>query len=115
MSGIGGYIKMNERLDTILQELRQSIQKLYDGRFEQMVLFGSQARGDALEGSDVDVLIILKGLVNASEEIRRTGDIVSQISLNHDVVISCLFMSSDRFKFEMSPLLRNVRREGVVV
>lgn len=115
MPVIGEKIKMNERLDLILKELRQSLQGLYEDRLERIILFGSQARGDALEGSDIDLLIVLRGPVNSSEEIRRTGDIVSRISLNHDVVVSCLFMSSDRFQFEKSPLLSNVRREGVAV
>jgi len=37
-----------------------------------MVLFGSQARGDAESGSDIDVLGMLKGAVSPCEEIART-------------------------------------------
>ena len=64
---------MNERLKTILSELRQYLSELYGARLVDVALFGSQARGDAVEGSDIDVLIALKGEVYAGKEIDRTG------------------------------------------
>jgi predicted nucleotidyltransferase len=78
-------------------------------------LFGSQARGDADEGSDVDVLVVLHGEVRPGEEIRRTGDIVANTSLAHDLVISCAFVSNRCFLVEQSPFLLNVRREGITL
>ena len=106
---------MNERLMTILSELRQALEALYGERLEQVILFGSQARSDTQFGSDIDVLVVLSGNVHPGEEIRRTGGIISQISLKNDVVISSIFMASERYTHEQSPLLRNVRREGVTV
>jgi uncharacterized protein len=106
---------MNERLSTILNELRQALESIYRERLKQVILYGSQARGDAQLGSDIDVLIVLNGEVSPGEEIRRTGGVVSQLSLKYDVVISCLFMPTERYSHEQSPLLRNVRREGVAV
>jgi predicted nucleotidyltransferase len=106
---------MNERLTTILNEFRQALETIYGERLEQVILFGSQARDDAQFGSDIDVLIVLSGEVHPGEEIHRTGGIVSQISLKNDVVISCIFMASERYSQEQNPLLRNVRREGVTI
>jgi predicted nucleotidyltransferase len=80
-----------------------------------MVLFGSQARGDAEPGSDIDVLVVLKGPVNPGAEIARTGDITAALSLQHEVVISRVFISAQQFAEEQSPLLLNVRREGILV
>jgi predicted nucleotidyltransferase len=80
-----------------------------------MALCGSQARGDAEPGSDIDVLDVLQGPVDAYEEIKRSSDIVAGLSLRCGVVISRVFVSSERFLHEQSPLLINVRREGVPV
>jgi len=80
-----------------------------------MVLFGSQARGDAEPGSDIDVLVVLSGEVRTGEEIERTADDVVGLALEHNVVIACVFMDEDRFTRRNGPLLRNVRREGVPV
>lgn len=48
-----------KKLRTILAELRRQFEALYGERLAQMKLFGSQARGDAVEGSDIDVLVVL--------------------------------------------------------
>jgi predicted nucleotidyltransferase len=55
---------MNEKLQTILTELRRRFEALYGERLVRMVLFGSQAREDAELGSDIDVLVVLKGPVS---------------------------------------------------
>ena len=81
----------------------------------RLVLFGSQARGDAEPGSNIDVLVMLEGPVRSGEEIARTGEIASSISLENNVVISCTFISADLVEREESPLMINVRREGVPV
>ncbi|MBE9119156.1 nucleotidyltransferase domain-containing protein [Lusitaniella coriacea LEGE 07157] len=55
---------MNQKLKSILNQLRSHFEQIYGDRLVKMVLFGSQARGDARPDSDIDVLIVLKGEVN---------------------------------------------------
>jgi len=104
---------MNPQIQTILTELCRRFEELYGERLVGMVLFGSQARGDAEPGSDIDVLVVLKGPVSPYEEIVRTGEAVADLSLQFNEVISCVFMDEERFTHRNGPLLRNVRREGV--
>jgi predicted nucleotidyltransferase len=91
------------------------LQSLYGERLARVVLFGSQARGEATDNSDIDVMVVLKGDVSPSLEIARTIDDVADISLANDVVLSCVFMPESRYDLEQSPLLLNVRREGLAV
>jgi predicted nucleotidyltransferase len=106
---------VSERLQNLLAELRRRFEALYGPRLVRLMLFGSQARGDAEPGSDIDVLVVLEGPVRPGEEIRRTLDSVADLSLENNVVFSCIFVSRERFETELSPLLINVRREGVAV
>jgi len=97
----------------IVSELRKGLERLYGSKLVHLILFGSHARGDAEPGSDIDVLVVLRGEVNSGEEINRTGGIISELSLENDVVISCIFMDEYRFLHRNGPLLRNVRKEGI--
>ena len=106
---------MRTRVQTILTELRRRFEALYGERLVRMVLYGSQARGDAEPGSDIDVLVVLKGPVHPGDEIARTGGVVAELSLQFHEVISCIFMDEDRFMHRSGPLLRNIRREGITV
>ena len=106
---------MDKKLKSILTELRRYLAELYGERLVEVVLFGSQARGDAVEGSDIDVLIVLKGDVYPGLEIDRTGIFVAALSLDHDVLISTVFVSESDFAFSQMPLPLYVRREGVYV
>jgi uncharacterized protein len=98
-----------DRLTQILAELRTGYEALYGDRLARLVLFGSQARGDAEPDADIDVMVVLRGPVNASEEIRRTGPFFSAVSLRNDVLVK------SRFRDDNTPLLLNVRREGIPV
>ena len=106
---------MNPALQPILQRLKQDLTVLYGDRLSHLTLFGSQARGDSEPESDIDVLVVLRSLVNSGEEIKRTGKIVADLSLHHDVVISCLFMDETQYQTRNNALLRNIRQEGVLL
>jgi predicted nucleotidyltransferase len=103
----------NPKIKTIVAKLRKSFQVLYGKRLVKMILFGSHARGDAEPGSDIDVLVVLEGQVNPAKEIERTSEIRASLCLHYDVVVSCLYISAERYTTEQSPLLLNVRREGI--
>ncbi len=103
------------RLDQILQEFRRGVEQIYGSRLVEMVLFGSQARNDAQPDSDIDVMLVLEGLVDPSREIRRLSAFTSALCLKHDLVISCIYISERDFEQEQSPLMLNVRREEIMV
>jgi uncharacterized protein len=108
-------MSINDKLKNILNELRSHFEKLYDSRLVTMVLYGSQARGDAHPDSDIDLLVVLKAPVQAGGEIDRTLQIVADLSLQNDEVISCQFMNEEKFTNYQGPLLRNIRKEGIAL
>lgn len=108
---------MDARVQEILAELRHGLEALYGDRLRHLILFGSQARGDAGPGwgSDIDVLAVLADPVDLEAEEERTGDLVAKLSLQHDMLVSLVLMEEARFTHRNGPLLRNIRREGVPV
>lgn len=106
---------MNEKLTAILASFRHYLEALYGERLVKIMLFGSQARGDARLDSDIDVLIVLKQPVNSSAEIEHTSEFTSSLCLEHNVVISRTFVSKEQFQHENGGFFRNIRREGIAV
>jgi predicted nucleotidyltransferase len=104
-----------KNLEKIITEFRQALEKIYGDKLINLVLYGSQARGDATEDSDIDVMVILKSPVSPGDEIFRMGEVKNQINLKHDQLISVLPISEEDFLFKDTPLLENIRREGIAL
>jgi predicted nucleotidyltransferase len=102
-------------LKQILNEYRQRLSEILGDELDSILLFGSQARGEASAGSDVDVLCIMKKSFDYGDLISRTSLATAEISLTHDVVISRVFVTRDAYTSEDSPFLMNVRKEQVAV
>jgi predicted nucleotidyltransferase len=106
---------MQPEIKPILDELKRAFEAIYGDRLVKLVLFGSQARGDAEPGSDIDVLVVLRGPVNCCEEIKRTSEANADMCLEHAVVIQRVFVSDEQFDAGERSLFRNIRKEGVLV
>ena len=106
---------MGPALEKILKELRRRLEALYGNRLVRLSLYGSQARGDATTGSDIDILVVLEGPVAPCAEIARTLNDVAEVSLDHGVVIACVFVSQEAYEHEQSPLLLNVRQQEIAI
>jgi predicted nucleotidyltransferase len=105
----------HKQLSSMLAPLREYFEQEYQSRLDRLILFGSQARGEALATSDIDILIVLQDPVNSSTELRRTSHFIAQFCLEYNLLVSRLFLSRSRFETENSPLLGNIRQEGIVL
>lgn len=97
---------------TLLARLRRELEDLYGERLRGVYLFGSHARGEATSESDVDVLVVLDRITSYGEEIRRTGRLVSSLSLDSGYSISRVFVSQSTWRDRDSPFLSNVREDA---
>jgi len=103
------------QIEHILKEFRENTEKLYSKRLKNIILYGSCARGQATQDSDIDLAIVLEGDVMPGKEIDRMIDIVTEMNLNYGILISIYPVSERDYNSLNSPLLLNLRREGVPV
>ena len=102
-------------LDTILRELKLGLEAIYGPRLKGLYLFGSHARGDAEDGSDIDVAMVLDDYEYWGAEIDRTSHLVSTVCLDHTCLVALVPFTEDEWRTERSMFADSVRREGVSV
>jgi len=59
---------MEKELADLLHQFRDELEKALGSNLEQLVLYGSRARGDEMPDSDADVLVVLR---DASHRVRE--------------------------------------------
>ncbi len=96
-----------------MKELKEGLVRIYGDKLEELYLYGSYARGDARSDSDIDVMIVLNNYESYGKEIDRTGELASNLSLEYGISISRVIMKELQWKKSDTPLLRNIRLDGV--
>ena len=104
---------MNASVRAALDEARRRLDALYGDRLVRVVLYGSQARGDAHDDSDVDVLVVLKGPVNVIAELKRLVQIELDLMEAYDEFFSIQPFAEADYEDPGRPLMMNVHAEGV--
>ena len=99
-----------------LEAYRQTLREHFPRLIEDIIIFGSKARGDAGPDSDVDVLIVLReGDRQTKREVRRLGHHLAVLS---DAVPSIMVYTKAEWTErgqDGSPFYRAVMRDGVHV
>jgi len=102
-------------LKSILEKVKSRLYEIYKDDLVEVLLYGSQARGEAGSGSDIDIAVVLKKKFNRYEESDRIIDGIYDISLEYDQLISVLPLSNEEYMNGIYPIYENIRKEGVVV
>lgn len=100
-------------LTPLLGWLRARLDALYGARIVHVVLFGSCARGDDRQGSDVDVALVLRGPVDAPDEVARTADLVAEAVLVFGHFVSVFPVSEADFDEADRAIVRAIRDDGI--
>lgn len=86
---------MPPHLRPVLRELEAALRSSFGARLRDVQLFGSYARGEATEDSDVDVLVLIDEL--AQVEIARVSDCASTVALTSGTALAPLPIATENF------------------
>ena len=102
----------------VLKEFVVKVEKILKYKINKIILYGSYARGDYSENSDLDIMI----LTDLSEDEivdKRTEvwDVASDVGLENNIMISVILKNIEDYNYWLDtlPFYMNVKKEGVVI
>ena len=109
---------MRSREDAIdiVSEVYNACNGMFRNGIQDAFLYGSYARGDFDEESDVDILLTVDAdPEELSLKRREVSGVSSDLSLKHDITVSVTVKPREQFYrySDVLPFYRNVLREGI--
>jgi uncharacterized protein len=102
--------------DAFRRDVLAGLRALYGPRLAAVRLFGSYARGEAVQESDADLLVVLRGEVDRAAEGWRLADLSIDLMAAHGMIVpEFVLVDEEAYLRANWPLLRNVREEPVAL
>ena len=105
----------------LLRQIKQRLQDAYGPRLKGLVLYGSEARGEARPDSDYDFLVLLEGPVKFGPELRHIIRVLYPLQLDlvgtseapQERLLDVRPVDINTFESAEEDLYRNAKKEGI--
>jgi len=113
-------LNIPENVEKIIDEFVNGAQKILGNRLKKIILYGSYARGDYNESSDIDIMILTDITDNEIEKYEtKIWDYAYDLESDNNFTIhlSPSVKNIDKYNTRISfmPFYKNVQKEGVVL
>ena len=101
---------------TIVSQLREQLQYIFPQEQFDVILFGSYARNEANDDSDIDVLLLVdSSRQTIQEKLWQIGEAAAETLLSFGVVVSPIVENRAYYRdnADILPFFKNIQREGV--
>lgn len=105
-------------IDRIIEELRIAIPETFGKQAVSAFLYGSCARGDYNEDSDIDIAVLFDcNRITAQGYISESARLSTDIAMKYLQVVNFVCLPYDEFieKKEWYPFYSNIEKEGIVI
>ena len=107
---------MPKRMQSLIDQYVEEIKRIYGSHVKQIILYGSYARGDYTDESDIDIMILLDLSDMDIKQYRHelSGE-TFDFNMDHDLDIKPIAKSQQHFQnwVDAYPFYANVEKEGV--
>ena len=100
-------------MNPILKRCNQTLSNYYGEKFKGLILYGSLARDQADNFSDIDLLVLLKEPFNYFQELRTIVELLYPVQLESQNLISAKPAGKGEFESGEILLYRLAKREGI--
>lgn len=109
---------MPNNIHDIIMKFSQQVKMILGNKLDKVILYGSYARGDYNEYSDVDIMVLTTLTDIEIEKIESTlFDLAFDFQMDYGIDISVVVKNKDQFEYWLGalPFYNNVNKEGVVL
>ncbi len=99
----------------VIEEFRVGLRAACASDLRGLVLYGSYARGEEHEESDIDIIVLFKDDESAAEYTSKVDGVARRISEERVALLSPMPMSERKYQTGRSPFFINVKREGMFI
>lgn len=102
----------------ILKTFAKQAKEIFADKLKGIILFGSYARGDSDEGSDIDVMLLVDiDKIEIKKYRNKIVDIITDLDWNYEIVLAPIIQNYEEFeKYKDDlPFFHNVETEGVLI
>jgi predicted nucleotidyltransferase len=99
----------------ILYRVKANLEKAYGSRLKGVVVYGSEARGEAQEDNDIDLLVLLDGDVDVWDDAKRIIHALYHIQLDVARPIHATPVNASVYESGEYGLYQNAQREGMLI
>lgn len=100
-------------IGSLMTRIRSLLTNAYGARLKSVVLYGSVARGEEREDSDVDILVVLDRVDDYAGDLRRGIAATYPLARELGRRISAKPVPEEEYESKDCPLYRRAHREGV--
>jgi predicted nucleotidyltransferase len=106
---------LEKREEQAIEEAARTVKSQFP--VEEIILFGSKARGDSDAFSDIDLLLVTTKALHWKDE-KAIVEMLFDVGMAHDVLFTPLFVSKEEWKggaFARFPIYAEILRDGAVI
>lgn len=107
-----------KNMHDILLDFSRQAKKILENKVTKIILYGSYARGDYRENSDIDVMVLTTLTDDEIEKMENlVYDLAFDFQIEYGIDISVIIKNEEHFKHWLGvlPFYNNVEKEGILI